>query len=92
MYDVVPLYCTQTFSFFSRRMQANFSEERNWDQFHTPRNILLALVSYSLSEGFVIFLETFISHLGHNFMSLTSWNSFIINPGSSHGPLLENSQ
>lgn len=25
-------------------MQAVFCKERNWDQFHTPRNVLLALV------------------------------------------------
>eukprot|EP00105_Crassostrea_gigas_P025647 XP_011446282.1 PREDICTED: dCTP pyrophosphatase 1-like [Crassostrea gigas] len=27
-----------------REMQAVFCRERNWDQFHTPRNVLLALV------------------------------------------------
>lgn len=29
---------------FRREMQAVFCRERNWDQFHTPRNVLLALV------------------------------------------------
>ncbi|XP_054713712.1 dCTP pyrophosphatase 1-like [Uloborus diversus] len=27
-----------------RRLQAKFCRERNWDQFHQPRNLLLALV------------------------------------------------
>ncbi|KAK2908812.1 hypothetical protein Q8A67_004649 [Cirrhinus molitorella] len=27
-----------------RRMQAEFTDERNWNQFHKPRNLLLALV------------------------------------------------
>ncbi|XP_051757767.1 glutamyl-tRNA(Gln) amidotransferase subunit B, mitochondrial [Ctenopharyngodon idella] len=27
-----------------RRMQAEFTDERNWNQFHQPRNLLLALV------------------------------------------------
>lgn len=27
-----------------RRLQAEFTEERNWNQFHQPRNLLLALV------------------------------------------------
>lgn len=27
-----------------RRMQARFTDERNWNQFHQPRNLLLALV------------------------------------------------
>ncbi|XP_022341315.2 dCTP pyrophosphatase 1-like [Crassostrea virginica] len=27
-----------------REMQAVFCKERNWDQFHSPRNVLLALV------------------------------------------------
>lgn len=27
-----------------RQVQANFSDERNWNHFHTPRNLLLALV------------------------------------------------
>lgn len=29
----------------SRAIQKKFIEERNWDQFHSPRNVLLALVS-----------------------------------------------
>lgn len=27
-----------------RRMQAQFVDERNWNQFHTPRNLLLAMI------------------------------------------------
>ncbi|XP_012687327.1 glutamyl-tRNA(Gln) amidotransferase subunit B, mitochondrial [Clupea harengus] len=27
-----------------RRMQAEFADERNWNQFHQPRNLLLAMV------------------------------------------------
>ena len=27
-----------------RVIQSNFAKERNWDQYHTPRNLLLALV------------------------------------------------
>ncbi|KTF77441.1 hypothetical protein cypCar_00018063 [Cyprinus carpio] len=27
-----------------RRMQAEFTDERNWNQYHQPRNLLLALV------------------------------------------------
>lgn len=27
-----------------RRLQAQFTEQRNWNQFHQPRNLLLALV------------------------------------------------
>lgn len=30
-----------------RQMQAQFADERNWNQFHSPRNLLLALVSYN---------------------------------------------
>ena len=33
-----------TFFPFRREMQAVFCKERNWDQFHSPRNVLLALV------------------------------------------------
>ena len=29
----------------SRVMQSRFAAERDWEQFHTPRNLLLALVS-----------------------------------------------
>ena len=29
----------------SRAMQANFAAERDWEKYHTPRNLLLALVS-----------------------------------------------
>lgn len=42
---------TESFSFSTeptiediRRLQAEFTEERNWNQFHQPRNLLLALV------------------------------------------------
>lgn len=37
-----------------RKKQAEFSKERDWDQFHTPRNLLLALVGEvgELSEIF----------------------------------------
>lgn len=41
----------QTFSFSAeptiediRRMQADFTDERDWNQFHQPRNLLLAMV------------------------------------------------
>ncbi|XP_076364421.1 dCTP pyrophosphatase 1-like isoform X2 [Tachypleus tridentatus] len=27
-----------------RKLQAEFSQERNWDQYHQPRNLLLALM------------------------------------------------
>ena len=33
--------------FFLRRvLQSTFAAERDWEQYHTPRNLLLALVSY----------------------------------------------
>ncbi|XP_023835343.1 dCTP pyrophosphatase 1 [Salvelinus sp. IW2-2015] len=42
---------TDTFSFTAeptiddiRRMQAEFTDERDWNQFHQPRNLLLAMV------------------------------------------------
>ncbi|XP_062864863.1 glutamyl-tRNA(Gln) amidotransferase subunit B, mitochondrial [Trichomycterus rosablanca] len=42
---------TESFRFSSepsleeiRRLQAQFTDERNWNQFHQPRNLLLALV------------------------------------------------
>ena len=42
---------TQRFSFSGqptlediRRMQAEFTDERDWNQFHQPRNLLLAMV------------------------------------------------
>lgn len=31
-------------SYSSRRLHAEFAAERDWDQFHKPRNLLLALV------------------------------------------------
>lgn len=30
--------------FLRRQMQVDFIDKRNWDQFHSPRNVLLALV------------------------------------------------
>uniref|UniRef100_A0A8C5N1T2 dCTP pyrophosphatase 1 n=1 Tax=Leptobrachium leishanense TaxID=445787 RepID=A0A8C5N1T2_9ANUR len=37
--------CPRLFSMSSRRcLQAQFTRERNWNQFHQPRNLLLALV------------------------------------------------
>lgn len=53
--DIRPLQngvkCPQRFSFSSeptmediRRLQAEFTDERDWNQFHQPRNLLLALV------------------------------------------------
>src|SRR4051812_42615810 len=38
----------------NRALQADFAKERNWLQFHTPRNLLLALVGEvgELSEIF----------------------------------------
>lgn len=37
-----------------RKLQAEFASQRNWDQYHTPRNLLLALVGEvgELSEIF----------------------------------------
>ncbi len=32
-------------SYSSRSIQAKFAAERNWEQYHTPRNLLLAMVS-----------------------------------------------
>ncbi|XP_027059827.1 dCTP pyrophosphatase 1-like isoform X1 [Pocillopora damicornis] len=29
---------------FSRQMQSQFAKERDWDQFHQPRNLVLAMV------------------------------------------------
>ena len=31
-----------------RKRMAEFAKERDWDQFHSPRNLLLALVCLSL--------------------------------------------
>ena len=37
--------------FFCRRvLQSRFATERNWEQYHTPRNLLLAMVSYTYSS------------------------------------------
>ena len=35
----------------SRRMQSQFAKERDWDQFHQPRNLLLAMVSGKYFES-----------------------------------------
>lgn len=32
-----------------KKKMAEFAKERNWDQFHSPRNLLLALVCSFLS-------------------------------------------
>ena len=29
-----------------KNMMADFAKERDWDQFHSPRNLLLAMVMY----------------------------------------------
>lgn len=29
---------------FRQELQRKFAEDRNWDQYHTPRNLLMALV------------------------------------------------
>lgn len=39
----------------SREMQAKFAEERDWDQFHSPRNLLLAMVSAFFVCFFLLF-------------------------------------
>jgi dCTP diphosphatase len=31
-----------------RKRMADFARERDWEQFHSPRNLLLALVRFSL--------------------------------------------
>lgn len=30
-----------------KQKMADFAKERNWDQFHSPRNLLLAMVTYA---------------------------------------------
>jgi len=37
--------CDIKYIFFSRQeLQRQFAKDRNWDQYHTPRNLLMALV------------------------------------------------
>ncbi|XP_065110766.1 glutamyl-tRNA(Gln) amidotransferase subunit B, mitochondrial [Paramisgurnus dabryanus] len=60
-----------------RRMQAEFTDERNWNQFHQPRNLLLALVGEvgevselfqwrgEVTEGLPDWTETEREHLAH---------------------------
>ena len=43
-------------------MQAKFAEERDWDQFHSPRNLLLAMVS-----AFFFFFPSF------SYLSMQAW-------------------
>ena len=48
MYIYYVLYATNIImisEILSRQMQAKFAAERNWGKFHTPRNLLLAMVS-----------------------------------------------
>jgi len=33
-----------------KKKMADFAKERDWDQFHSPRNLLLALVCCSSSQ------------------------------------------
>lgn len=42
-----------------RKKMAEFARERDWDQFHSPRNLLLALVFFSLTLN-VYFLSSLI--------------------------------
>ena len=46
----------------SRQMQSEFAKERDWDQFHQPRNLVLAMVQKNIpSPTFQI----------HKFITLT---------------------
>uniref|UniRef100_A0A9J7XW35 dCTP pyrophosphatase 1 n=1 Tax=Cyprinus carpio carpio TaxID=630221 RepID=A0A9J7XW35_CYPCA len=45
-----------------RRMQAEFTDERNWNQYHQPRNLLLALVG-EVAEGLPDWSEPEREHL-----------------------------
>lgn len=38
-----------------RKRMADFAKERDWDQFHSPRNLLLALVKILLFLFFIGF-------------------------------------
>ncbi|GMN50213.1 hypothetical protein TIFTF001_019375 [Ficus carica] len=40
---------------FLKKKMAEFAKERDWDHFHSPRNLLLALVSHYFL-GFLLFL------------------------------------
>lgn len=51
-----------------RLLHAEFSRERNWDQYHTPRNILLALV------GEVGEVSELFQWRGETSVGLTNWN------------------
>lgn len=60
-----------------RRMQAEFTDERNWNQFHQPRNLLLAMVGEvgevselfqwrgEVAEGLPDWTESEREHLAH---------------------------
>ncbi|XP_058497148.1 glutamyl-tRNA(Gln) amidotransferase subunit B, mitochondrial [Solea solea] len=60
-----------------RRMQAEFTDERNWQQFHQPRNLLLAMVGEvgevselfqwrgEVAEGLPDWTESEREHLAH---------------------------
>jgi dCTP diphosphatase len=41
-----------------RKKMAEFARERDWEQFHSPRNLLLALVVFSNKPSF-----WFLSHI-----------------------------
>jgi hypothetical protein len=43
-----------------RKKMAEFARERDWEQFHSPRNLLLALVAFSNIPSFLVFLSYFI--------------------------------
>jgi dCTP diphosphatase len=40
-----------------RRRMADFARERDWEQFHSPRNLLLALVRFTLHTSLVYFIS-----------------------------------
>lgn len=39
-----------------KEKMAEFAKERNWDQFHSPRNLLLALVCFYIKYQYIITL------------------------------------
>ena len=49
MYNLLQQYITSLAlshpHLHSRAMQEKFAAERNWEQYHTPRNLLLAMVN-----------------------------------------------
>lgn len=46
MFTTLQSTVTNIFHFYCRRqLQEEFTSERNWHQFHTPRNVLLAMVA-----------------------------------------------